>query len=66
MAHTTKLTIDDFLHGDVIAARAHLKSQLKMTNLATKSNAMEPVRVNHRPHALLLRMLIEYHVGIFR
>ena len=35
-----------------------------MTNLATKADTMEPMRINHRTHSIFFGKLIEHHISI--
>ena len=66
MAHSAKFALRDFIHGDIIGARPHFKPQFVVTDLATKTDSMKPVRKHHGPDALLFRIIVQYHVAILR
>ena len=50
VAGSAEFTIDNFQHVDLVAPGFHLEPEIGVANLATKSNAMKPVRENHRAH----------------
>jgi len=65
MASATILTVDNFQHIDLIAARFHLESKICMADLASEADAMKPVRKNDRAHACSLRVIIDQYIAVF-
>lgn len=64
VTHSTETPLYDRVHRDVIGTCAHLEAKLGMTNLAAKSYPMKPMRINHRPHAILFGRVIKDYVGV--
>lgn len=64
VAHTTELPVDDGIHGDVVGAGAHLKTQFTMADLAAKTHPVKPMWKNDRSHAFRLSPIIEYDIAI--
>ena len=64
VAHATILSVTDFSHGNIVGTNPHFKSQLVMTNLAAKTNAVEPVRENHRTNIIFVGKPVQHHIGI--
>ena len=57
--------VNNISHGDDIGPGAHLEAELSMANLAAKADTMKPVRKDDRPHAVLLGIAVDHHVGVF-
>jgi hypothetical protein len=64
MTGTTVLTIDNFQHIDLVTAGFHLEAEVGVTDLATETDTMKPVRKNHRAHAGLIGVIIHQHITI--
>ena len=65
VAHATILPVNDFPHGNIVGTNPHFKSQLAVTNLAAKTNAVEPMRINHRTNIIFVGKPVQHHIGIF-
>src|SRR4030065_845167 len=65
VAHAAEFAVDDFRHEHIVSAGAHFETEFRMADLAAEADAMKPVREDHRPHAFLLRTLVEHHVPVF-
>lgn len=50
VTHAAKLARAYIIHGDIIGAGAHFETEFMMTNLASKPDAVKPVRKDYRPH----------------
>lgn len=64
VAGTAKPPLDDVRHLEVIAANAHLETELGVTYLATEAYPMKPVREYHGPHAFFFRAPVQHYVSI--
>src|SRR3989337_3289807 len=64
MTFSTILPLDDLSHIDIIGSLSHNKD-IFMTNLAFKTDSVEPVRKYDRRHSGLLCILIERQISIF-
>jgi len=65
MAHTTELPFYDVNHLYVITAGTHFKTQLTMTDLTSKADAMKPVGKYHRTDTIGISAFIDHHICIF-
>jgi hypothetical protein len=61
---TAVLTIDNFEHIDLVTPGFHFESEIRMTNLASKTNAMKPVWKNNRAHPGRIGVIVNQHVTI--
>jgi len=64
VAHATILSVNDSPHGNIVGTNPHFKSQLVVTNLAAKTNAVEPMRKNHRTNIVFVGKPVQHHIGI--
>jgi hypothetical protein len=64
MTFAAKSAFDQVGHFDVVAAGAHFE-YFRVAHVAGKSEAVEPVGENDRPHAFLLGPVIDDHIRIF-
>ena len=65
MAGATIFAIDDLQHVDFVAACLELETEIAMTDLAAKTDSVEPVGEHDRPHAGVIGELIDYDVTVF-
>lgn len=65
MAHAAELSFDDVGHEYVVGSRTHFETDFSVTHPAAKTDAMEPVREDHRAHARFFRPLVKHHVAVF-
>ena len=64
MASAAVLTVDDFQHVDLVAARFHLESKIGMADLASEADAMKPVRKYDRAHTRSLRVIVDQYIAV--
>jgi len=64
VAHATILSVNDLPHGNVVGANPHFKSQLVMTYLAAKTNAVKPMRINYRANIIFIGKPVQHHIAI--
>lgn len=64
MAHTTKFSVDNIGHGNVITTGPHLKPQFVVADLAAEADPMEPMGEDHRSHPFGLGPFIDDDIGI--
>ena len=65
MAFSAESAFDDVCHEYVVGSCANLEAHFGMTHPATETNAMEPVRENHRAHARLFSTLVYHNIAVF-
>jgi hypothetical protein len=65
MTLATELAVYDVGHQYLVGTRAHFEADLGVAYPATKPDAMEPVRKDHRAHTGFFRPRVKHHVAIF-
>ena len=66
MARAAKFSIFDVSHHYIVCTGAHFESDLGVTYRTIETDAMKPVREDHRTHAGFFRPFVHYHITIFR
>jgi hypothetical protein len=56
---------NNVIHGHVIGACTHFESELVVTDLAAKANAMKPVGEDHRSHVFFFGISVQDNVTVF-
>jgi hypothetical protein len=65
MAGATVLTVNNMEHVHFVPTSLEFKSKVGMTDLASETNPMKPMRKNYWTHAGFIRKVVNHYIAIF-